>query len=247
MTVFSLMLAVEFASGFYDLWDIFIGVLSICLGSIYWKIAAKKKDFLYSLLTVSLISLGIINSLTGIVFVFGAIFGLKQPSGMEQFWIENIRFILFGFIAFGWYKKLTQKKSSIEKKRKKGNFLKRIRYYWFFASGVFKILIFGWLIVVLSTITEFQFQSSGLVLICCAIVAEITFNEWDLYEFFNDSSRYGAVLGLPKGYRRRIQELKKETEEPWESAKRIQQNIRRILAFNIICGTIISGYGNFLV
>lgn len=109
VTVFALMLAVEYATGFYDLWDIFIGLLSIYLGYVYWKSAKENKDFLYSSLTASLISLGIVAAITGCVFVIAAFLGFEQPSKMETFWIENCRFLLFGTIAFGFYKKLNSK------------------------------------------------------------------------------------------------------------------------------------------
>ena len=110
-TVFALMLAVEYASGFYDLWDIFIGFLSIYLGSVYWKSAKEYNDFLYSSLTVSLISLGIVAIFTGCIFVIGAFFGLEQPSKIETFWIENFRFLIFSVIAFGCYQKLNSEKT----------------------------------------------------------------------------------------------------------------------------------------
>lgn len=108
VTVFAVMLAVEYANGLYDLWDAFIGLLSIYLGSAYWRLAKEKHDFLYSLLTVSLISLGIVSVIISIIFVVGAFLGLEQPAGIESFWAENVRFIFFLIIAFVLYKKLYQ-------------------------------------------------------------------------------------------------------------------------------------------
>lgn len=108
VTVFALMLAVEYATGFYDLWDIFIGLLSIYLGfAVYWKYAKENNDFLYSSLTVCLISLGFVAAITGCIFVIAALFGHRQPYE-EKFWIENVRFIIFCAIALGLYKILNR-------------------------------------------------------------------------------------------------------------------------------------------
>lgn len=111
VTVFALMLAVEYASGFYDLWDVFIGTLSIYLGSIYWESAKKNNDFLYSTLTASLISLGIVSIISGCVFVILAAFGIEQPSKIETFWVENLRFLVFSVITFIFFKIISRKKT----------------------------------------------------------------------------------------------------------------------------------------
>ena len=125
--------------------------------------------------------------------------------------------------------------------------MKHIKYYWQFAPSVWKILIVGWLVVFFSYYFNFDFPSSGAVLSCCVIIAEIIFTQWALYDNFEESTKSGATLSLPRYFRRRIRELAKNDEEAWASAKRIHKNIQVILVVNLVIGTLIWGYGHHLV
>ena len=113
VTVFALILAVEYASGSYDLWDIFIGLLSVYLGSLYWQKSEEQHDFLYSLLIASLIGLGIVTLIFGGFFVVATgVFGFEQNSSpIETFWLENARFVIFGIITLWFYFKLKHRRA----------------------------------------------------------------------------------------------------------------------------------------
>lgn len=104
ITVFAIILAVEYATEGYDLWDIFIGVIVIYLGVYgYWDKAKQENEFLYYVLTTNLLSLGILNIFNCIIyFIFGKeIFLLNN----------NISFIIFILTSFTLYKKLTKQES----------------------------------------------------------------------------------------------------------------------------------------
>lgn len=122
--------------------------------------------------------------------------------------------------------------------------MKKLFYYWDFAPNIWKTILFGWVIVILSGVFKFEFASSGAVLSCTVIVAEIMFTQWSLYAYFEQSTREGNGLSLPRFFRRRIHELSKTDETPESSAKRIHNNIHRILAVNLVFGTLIWGYGH---
>lgn len=109
VTVFALMLAVEYASATYDLWDIFIGTLSIYLGTAYWKQAIENNDFLYSALTVSLISLGIVTIISFIFYTVDLFTSYFSSMEKVKFWAENIKFTVFIAISFGLYMWLNRK------------------------------------------------------------------------------------------------------------------------------------------
>lgn len=108
ITVLAVIIAVEYSGGFYDLWDVFTGLISILIGTKYWVLAKGKNDFLYNLLTVSLIALGVVSAVTGVIFFIGSFFGFSNQQGIESFRAENIRFAIFVFISAGLYWKLSR-------------------------------------------------------------------------------------------------------------------------------------------
>lgn len=122
--------------------------------------------------------------------------------------------------------------------------MEKVFYYWDFAPNIWKTIFTGWVVVILSWIFKFEFPSSGAVLSCTVIVAEIMFTQWSLYAYFEQSTKDGNGLSLPRFFRRRILELSKADETPESSAKRIHNNIHRILAINLVLGTLIWGYGH---
>ncbi len=61
VTVFAVIIGVEYSTDGYDIWDILLGVFAIVLGSSFIKNAKKNDDFWYSFITVSLMSLGLVN------------------------------------------------------------------------------------------------------------------------------------------------------------------------------------------
>lgn len=65
VTALAVIITVEYSGGDYDMWDRFLGVLAIVLGSSFITTAKTNKDFWYSLITVSLISLGLVTILRG--------------------------------------------------------------------------------------------------------------------------------------------------------------------------------------
>jgi len=68
ITIFAIILTVEYSSEIYDLWDIFLGLLVIYIGIFkYWDEAKKKKDNFYYILTTNLIGLGILNFINSII------------------------------------------------------------------------------------------------------------------------------------------------------------------------------------
>jgi len=90
ITIFAIILAVEYSSDAYDLWDGFLGLLVIYIGFFkYWEEAKKEKDFLHSILTTNLIGLGILNTVNTLVS-----FGEK-----ESFFGSNIDFGIFIFTS----------------------------------------------------------------------------------------------------------------------------------------------------
>lgn len=123
-------------------------------------------------------------------------------------------------------------------------YMKTIIYYWQFAPKVWITILLGWMAVILSAAFKFEFPSSGAILSCSVIVAEIMFTQWSLYYYWEQSTIEGEGLRLPRFFRRRIIELSKEDETPESSAKRIHNNIQRVLAINLVVGTFIWGYGH---
>ena len=97
ITIFGVLLAVEYASGAYDLWDIFIGILCLLIGRHYVRAAIQKKDGFYSFITGCLLSLGWVGIISGICGIALLIFGQmkileEKPSA---FIIEQVRFVVF--------------------------------------------------------------------------------------------------------------------------------------------------------
>ncbi|MDJ0581217.1 MAG: hypothetical protein QNJ66_14510 [Crocosphaera sp.] len=77
VTAFAVIITVEYSGDGYDIWDSFLGVLAIVLGYSFIKTAKTNKDFWYSLITVSLISLGLVTIFRGLTE------GLKE--GLKDF------------------------------------------------------------------------------------------------------------------------------------------------------------------
>ena len=124
----------------------------------------------------------------------------------------------------------------------------KIRFWWEIASNVWWCLIFGWLVVILSYINKWEFPSSGAVLSCCVIVAELLFNQRQFYEGLEKSTKADLPLYLPAFYRRKIREISNNSgEKPWEVAKRIHNRVDQLMAFSIVCGTVIWGYGHLWI
>jgi hypothetical protein len=61
VTVFAVIVAVEYSSERYDAWDALIGIISIMLGYSFIKVAHQYRDKFYYFLTSSLISLGLLS------------------------------------------------------------------------------------------------------------------------------------------------------------------------------------------
>ena len=101
VTVFAVLLAVEYAGGAYDIWDIFVGVLCFFIGWKYRQEAMEKMDRLYTFLTGCLLALGIVGVLSGVVggciqvFVYGLTKSLRSP-----YWVDSLRCIVFLVAAF---------------------------------------------------------------------------------------------------------------------------------------------------
>lgn len=97
ITVFGVLLAVEYASGAYDLWDIFIGVLCLVIGGRYVNAAIQKRDKFYSFITGCLLSLGWVGIFSGIygmaLLVIGKVELLKDQQ--VAYAIEQARFVIF--------------------------------------------------------------------------------------------------------------------------------------------------------
>ncbi len=107
ITVFAIILAVEYSSETYDLWDIFIGLISIYIGCYgYWEIAKKETDGFYSILTSSIISLGITTITSSIIYMTYSCFYSIELIKSYTFLIENIRFLFFIILIFFIYRKL---------------------------------------------------------------------------------------------------------------------------------------------
>ena len=124
---------------------------------------------------------------------------------------------------------------------------KQIRYWWEIAPNVWKTILIGWIVVILSGVFAWEFSASGAVLVCCVIVAEFLFNQWELYPHLEESGKFGSSLSLPRYYRRRIRELSEEGEAPWQAAKRIRDSIHLVMVVNLIIGTLIWGYGHLII
>ena len=110
VTAFAVIIAVEFASGAYDVWDGFVGILAIGLGFSFINEAKTKNDFWYSFITASLIGLGIISLISLVFFVVS---GFSEPGGKDKFLYELLRFVLFIGLSFViWYKWVKNKPAS---------------------------------------------------------------------------------------------------------------------------------------
>ncbi|WP_295023607.1 hypothetical protein [Sulfurimonas sp.] len=122
----------------------------------------------------------------------------------------------------------------------------KLRYWWDVAPHVWKTILFGWMIVLLSWSLNWQIQASGSVLICAGIVADVLFSQWFIYEFLERSIKTDAEIVLPRYFRRRFREMAKQDEQPWQTARRIHNRIKQVIAINIILGTVISSYGDLI-
>jgi hypothetical protein len=126
--------------------------------------------------------------------------------------------------------------------------MKIISFYWILAPNIWISLIIGWIVIIISAITKFEFESSGAILCCCVIVAELMYKEWALYENFEKSSTFGASLYLPRYYRRKIREISsKKGKATWDISKSIHNGIHRVLAINLVIGTFIWAYGDYII
>lgn len=106
ITAFAVIIAVEYTTGSYDAWDIFVGILSIGLGFSFIKDAKdehKKHDFWFGFITASLISLGIVSIISTFIFILSGFSEPKEPTLVFLF--ELLRFGIFLSVAIFIWKK----------------------------------------------------------------------------------------------------------------------------------------------
>ena len=123
----------------------------------------------------------------------------------------------------------------------------KLKAWWQLASIVWVCLILGWVVVIASWLLSWEFPSSGAVLICCVVVAEILFKEWEFFEDTEKSMSEESSLHLSRYHRRRLGKLSKAGEKRWETAKRVYKWIHWAMAVNVIIGTVIWGYGHRII
>ncbi len=99
VTVFSVLLAVEYAGGLYDLWDVFVGVICLYVGNSFIKGAREKADALYSYVTGCLLSLGVVGIISGIFGIYLLASKKLNLITGNQYIIELIRFIIFFILS----------------------------------------------------------------------------------------------------------------------------------------------------
>ena len=101
ITVFAIIISVVYSSENYDVWDIYIGFITIIIGMAFIKDAKRLNDSWFSFFTASLLSLGVVVLISSIVFT---ITGIEEPSYKEDKNIaslyEVIRFIIFLVMSF---------------------------------------------------------------------------------------------------------------------------------------------------
>jgi len=92
ITVFALILVVEFGSGVYDSWDLLLAVIAVFIGLKYKVVAIELNDDFYTFLTSCLISLGLISLVLSILGwcsdIEHTMLRLNRPT-------ENLRFLVF--------------------------------------------------------------------------------------------------------------------------------------------------------
>ncbi|MDH5905677.1 MULTISPECIES: hypothetical protein [Vibrio] len=124
-----------------------------------------------------------------------------------------------------------------------------IKFWWWIAKSVWICLFIGWSAVVVSYVINWEFESSGGVLICFVIIAELFFNQRELYVGLERSTDRDNEHGLylPRFFRRKIREqANKQNKQPWEIATNVRNKVHIIMAISLIIGTLVSGYGEYL-
>ncbi len=94
VTVFAVIVAVLYSTESPDLWDMFIGLLSIGLGIAFVDEASRHNDFWFSFVTAALIGLGVLSILEVVVYVVHG-FPEPTPQGKGKFIEELISFVCF--------------------------------------------------------------------------------------------------------------------------------------------------------
>jgi hypothetical protein len=103
ITAFAVIVAVEYASGLYDAWDVFIGILAIVLGYSFINPARKLGDFWYSFITASMIALGLTSIANALILnVFSAVAPTCFNDVETRFgqFFQVLHFVIFVIISF---------------------------------------------------------------------------------------------------------------------------------------------------
>ena len=99
ITVFAIMLTIEYTSDCYDLWDTLFGVFAFYIGYfLYLENDITKKDNFYKLLASSLTSLGILTILYSLLSILGII------PDKNTFIFSSIKLLVFIAIIYYIYK-----------------------------------------------------------------------------------------------------------------------------------------------
>ena len=102
VTVFAIIVAVEYSSGKYDQWDFLIGLVSVLLGLSFVKKSYENKDFFYTILTSSLISLGVVS-------IGSSIFSFIYLLSSEAILLADNYTLSSGFYRFSFFREKMDK------------------------------------------------------------------------------------------------------------------------------------------
>ena len=70
LTIFSVVLAVEYSNTSYDVWDLFLGIVVVIVSYKYLALLRDEKNFTISFLTSMVFSLGIVTIIGSIVSLY---------------------------------------------------------------------------------------------------------------------------------------------------------------------------------
>lgn len=132
------------------------------------------------------------------------------------------------------------------------NILKSCKAWFLIAPGIWLPMFFGWVWVVVSWWIDFEFPSSGAILVCTSIIAQVVHVNWP----YRIPESGQAVFIINSRNISEIPELEIFTKKSdfdeigqWnyaKTAKRMDRVLVTSIIVSTVVGTMVWGYGHYL-